>query len=92
MFRSALDPPTVFKAFQEKVGRFAASASRAVIEARGLSLAALRDPLSKGEAPRQNFKLRHYRLAVHGSGETWRIVTFLTITRDGKGPVPNFRV
>jgi hypothetical protein len=48
--------------------------------------------LSKGEAPRQNFKLRHYRLAVRVSGETWWIVTFLTITRDGKGPVPNFRV
>jgi hypothetical protein len=35
MFRSALDPLTVFKAFQEKAGRFTASASRAVVEARG---------------------------------------------------------
>ena len=42
----------------------------------------------------QNFKLRHYRLAVRVSGETWRIVTFLTITSDNarfKGPVPGLR-
>ena len=31
----------------------------------------------------QNFKLRHYRLAIRVSGETWRIVTILTITSDG---------
>jgi len=34
------------------------------------------------------------RLAVRVSGDTWRIVTFLTITSDGarfKGPVPGLR-
>jgi hypothetical protein len=34
------------------------------------------------------------RLAVRVSGETWRIVTILTITSDGarfKGPVPDLR-
>ena len=39
----------------------------------------------------QNFKLRHYRLAVRVSGETWRIVTILTIMSNCarfKGPVP----
>jgi hypothetical protein len=40
MFRSALDPLTVFKAFQEKAGRFTASASRAVVGARGFLRAA----------------------------------------------------
>ena len=47
MFRSALDPLTVFKAFQEKAGRFTASASRAVVEARGFLRAAFSNPVLK---------------------------------------------
>jgi hypothetical protein len=47
MFRSALDPLTVFKAFQEKAGRFTASASRAVVEARGFLRAAFSNPALK---------------------------------------------
>ena len=53
MFRSALDPLTVFKAFQEKAGRFTVSASRAVVEARGLSRAALLDIALKARLQRR---------------------------------------